>query len=461
MNERTDRSASDPVAEALGQILAKLETIDQRLTQVEADQQRVSTQGLPMGRPPVPPSEGNGPTAVAEPSAPTDERRGTMSRRNLITGGVTALGAAGVVALASATPAAAANGDAVVAGASTSASSATTVTGNVPNTATLAAVNTATGNAAGLYASAGGSANIGGFGAVVGDAASQPGVTGLSGSGTGVVAKSTSSYAVFAQTTSGETGIYSRTSTNLSYGAAIKGQAIQSPASGVLGINGSSGIGVSGFSDSGIGVNGKTTSGTALKGVSDNGFGLEVSAPRAQLRLTSLPARTAPTEDTSAHVRGDVVVDGAGILWFCTADGTPGTWRRLAGGTAAGAFHPLPSPVRIYDSRPGSVPFIGSKTSLSGNAARTIDTTANNSLVPVGATAVTMTVLLVNAANGNGNVTIWANGTTRPQANAMVWGTGSGRYCTMTTTAVDAAAKIQIAASASTDVVLDVIGYYR
>ena len=80
---------------------------------------------------------------------------------------------------------------------------------------------------------------------------------------------------------------------------------------------------------------------------------------------------------------------------------------------------------------------------------------------PAGATAVMLTVLLVNAANGNGNATVWANGVAKPQANTLVWGGSSGRFAATAVSAVDAQARIQVSASLETDVVIDVVGFYR
>ncbi len=105
----------------------------------------------------------------------------------------------------------------------------------------------------------------------------------------------------------------------------------------------------------------------------------------------------------------------------CTTDGTAGTWRKLAGPGTAGAFHVLPTPVRVYDSRMGTSPSQGPKTPLAANMARTLDLTVNTSTVPTGATAAMVNVLLVHAAVCNGNFTVWANGATRPLANTMVW----------------------------------------
>jgi hypothetical protein len=92
--------------------------------------------------------------------------------------------------------------------------------------------------------------------------------------------------------------------------------------------------------------------------------------------------------------------------------------------------------------------------------ARTLDLTVNKSTVPPGATAALVTILLVNAYIGNGNFTIWANGAARPLANTMVWGGNAQRFTATGVTALDPTAKAQVQASATTDLVLDVVGYY-
>jgi hypothetical protein len=192
-----------------------------------------------------------------------------------------------------------------------------------------------------------------------------------------------------------------------------------------------------------------------------NGPGLKVTADAAQLRLAVGAPRSAPTADAFAHVAGDIVWDSAGDLWLCTGSGTPGTWRKLAGPATSGAFHALPVPKRVYDSRPGTAPSIGPKSPLVPNTARTLDLTVNSSGVPKGAAAAVVNLLLVNAAAGNGNFTIWANGVARPAANNMVWGGSTGRFSSLAVSALDANAKCQVSSSVGTDFVLDVVGYYR
>ena len=158
---------------------------------------------------------------------------------------------------------------------------------------------------------------------------------------------------------------------------------------------------------------------------------------------------------SGTHAKGELYTDSEGSLWSCVGAGTPGTWRKLAGPATAGALHILATPVRIYDSRPATSPSQGPKRARAAHAA------VNSSHVPLGATAAMVNVLLVNAGAGNGNFTVWANDTTRPQANTLVWGGNAGRFATFAVTAVDAAAKVQVFASITTDLVLDVVGYLR
>jgi hypothetical protein len=167
-----------------------------------------------------------------------------------------------------------------------------------------------------------------------------------------------------------------------------------------------------------------------------------------------------PSRSSSAQA-GDLVVDSGRILWMCVANGTPGTWRRISGPAAAGAFHPLTTPIRVYDSRPGTQPAVGSKTPLAANVARPIDCSANGSGVPAGAIGVLATLLVVNTTKATGNLTLWANGIPVPATNNVLWTNAGDRASVLTYTGLDAAARCQVRANQTTDVVLDVVGYYR
>ncbi len=190
------------------------------------------------------------------------------------------------------------------------------------------------------------------------------------------------------------------------------------------------------------------------------GVGARITSNRNHIELQATAAQAPPSRAGSTPA-GALAMTTAGDLWYCAVSGTPGTWRRLSGPTTAGSFHVLPTPVRIYDSRPGTTPNVGAKTPLPANGTRALDLKANGSGVPAGATAALVTVLLVNAATGAGNFTIWRGGAAKPQANTLVWGGNAGRFTTTAVTALDANASVQVHASLRTNVVIDVVGYYR
>jgi len=202
--------------------------------------------------------------------------------------------------------------------------------------------------------------------------------------------------------------------------------------------------------------------GTGIVATSAVGKGVIAKSPRSQLTLLPYFANAMPpTESGGTSVAGELQVDGAGTLWYCATGGTPGTWRRLSGPAAAGAFHLLPAPARVYDSRPGTSPAIGPKTKLPAGGTRTLSLTANASGVPQDAVAAAVTCLLVNTTAGGGNFTIWAQGVAKPAANSMVWGGSAGRFSSPALTALGPSAQVQVSSSLATDFVLDVVGYYR
>jgi hypothetical protein len=167
--------------------------------------------------------------------------------------------------------------------------------------------------------------------------------------------------------------------------------------------------------------------------------------------------------DAPGSTSGVLFVDGAGDWWAAVADRAasngPGLWRKLAGPATAGQLHILPSPKRVYDSRPTEAPTaVGPKTPLAGNTARTIDTTANASGVPVTATAVlvNMTITKPQAA---GFATAWPAGPW-PGTSNINFAAGQD-IATTTVVGCGPNATIQIQANTITDFLLDVIGYYQ
>jgi hypothetical protein len=122
---------------------------------------------------------------------------------------------------------------------------------------------------------------------------------------------------------------------------------------GGIGVNGYSnhpnnGVGVWGQADgpNGTGVFAEATVGSGGVGLVANGTenGAWFGGGHAAVWLVP---RTVAGPATDASVKGEVLVDSDGVMWLCTADGTPGTWIRISHG---GARY-LASPQRAYDSR--------------------------------------------------------------------------------------------------------------
>jgi hypothetical protein len=70
-----------------------------------------------------------------------------------------------------------------------------------------------------------------------------------------------------------------------------------------------------------------TGSDTAVAGVSDKGIGGFFAGKQAPIRLAAAGTAGAPT--SGLHHRGELYVDSAGVLFYCTTDGTPGTWKQV------------------------------------------------------------------------------------------------------------------------------------
>lgn len=189
-----------------------------------------------------------------------------------------------------------------------------------------------------------------------------------------------------------------------------------------------------------------------------------LASAKAQVYLTStvLPGLEDPTTRTDSHLAGELYYDRFKNLWFCVTSGIPGTWRKIAGPSTAGALTVLPTPVRVYDSRPAFPPAIGTKSPLVASTARACDLKANSSGVPAGATAalVSLTATGTTGAFG-GFLSIYRNGIAWPGTSSLNW-SGPGQTTAVTTlTAVDSASLCALYANVATDVIVDVLAYYR
>lgn len=267
---------------------------------------------------------------------------------------------------------------------------------------------------------------------------------------------------------------------------AVRGDAGRVTRSGGIGVEGIGAIGVSGsvpLGSVGTGtfwefvgvrassvVDGTPPPGSMIAGVSagaPKGYGVVAQGGLSALYL--LGFQVGPPQRGAAGFVGMVDTDSSGGLWHCVANGTPGTWRQLSGPDTAGAFHPI-TPTRVYDSRtaapaPGRLA-AGETRTVSVADGRDLATGAVSvtGLVPAGATAITCNVTVVGTA-GAGFVTLNPGGTTAVTAATVNWSAAGQILNNGVVAKIAADRTVTLVAGgsggASTDVVVDVTGYFR
>ncbi len=152
-----------------------------------------------------------------------------------------------------------------------------------------------------------------------------------------------------------------------------------------------------------------STDGPALRTRSINGPALRLFADR-----TDVPTVAAD----GSFIAGDLLTDTSGRLWYCTASGSPGSWRLVSGYASAGTFCPV-VPFRAYDSRkPQPIP-----GPLAAGNNRVIDVSKSrnpvtgaviaNDAIPVGSMAVAINLTITDTAGSGG----WLGVTTAVQLN--------------------------------------------
>lgn len=259
------------------------------------------------------------------------------------------------------------------------------------------------------------------------------------------------------------------------------GFGVSATSSDSMGVNAAGGTyGVQGFGPT-AGVYGVSLVGRALDGAGVDGCSVDAAdygfrnrtAGKAVLHLSPVirggGERLAPAARTDAHLRGEVDIDTNGDLWLCTAAGTPGTWRKLSGPAAAGAFHAV-TPGRVYDSR---VPDPGPIAPLVAGQERTIDVAGRRQLttgtveladfVPAGATAIAANVTVVDTVSA-GFLTANPGGVHAVGAATVNWSATGQILNNGVILTVDANRRLNVIAGgspgASTHFVVDVTGYF-
>ncbi|HUV17809.1 MAG TPA: hypothetical protein VMW33_04945 [Ilumatobacteraceae bacterium] len=197
---------------------------------------------------------------------------------------------------------------------------------------------------------------------------------------------------------------------------------------------------------------------------------LAIASSGAHVRLLA-GAVTGPTPGD--HVAGELYVDKDGTLWFTvpaptTTDATAVRFVKLAGTPTSGSFHAI-DPQRAYDSRQAAYTVTGP---LAPNTNRVIsvadghDTNGGavttSDVVPVGATAVQINVTAANMTAPN-FLSVTAGDKTSTNTSLLNWSPGDIQIANSITVPLDADRQIRVYngnQTGSTDVIIDVFGYY-
>lgn len=371
-----------------------------------------------------------------------DEDAVEHSRRTFFSRTAMAAAAAAVTGVAIAHEAKAANGDTMLVGTSHTASATTTISGG--GSLVVTGGNSTTVNG---YTTSISGVNTSGVG-VAGSATFGVGVAGTAGNGIGVFGQATDDY-----------------------GTAFRGEAI---GNGVVGVGvyvaGTSARGMSAISDGDNAVAvygwhfGTGNPGTGVVGISDTGIGVigygstvDFHADGTGRVLLSSAGAVGPT---TTGDRGTIARDASGNFWTAVADDT---WRKVSGPGTAGALHLLASPTRVYDSRVGKTPAVGTKAPLTSGS-RSIDCTANSSGVPATARGVIVNVtVLWSSASGYVAITPGGAGDTGT-SNANSPGIG-GKTASLAIVACGTGARagkidVSVGPGGSFDFIVDVTGYF-
>lgn len=169
----------------------------------------------------------------------------------------------------------------------------------------------------------------------------------------------------------------------------------------------------------------------------------------------------APSGSTAALL-GDVYADGNGVLYYCTAAGTPGTWVRLTGPGTAGAFTAI-TPTRVYDSRLSGGRLSNGQTRVVSvangiNVSTGAVTTPN--LVPAGASAIQYNLTVVDTT-GSGYLQVAPGDAAAITSSSINWTATGQIIANGLMVKLDASRQVKaFAMIGSTNFIVDVLGYY-
>jgi hypothetical protein len=227
-----------------------------------------------------------------------------------------------------------------------------------------------------------------------------------------------------------------------------------------------------------------TAGGAAIHAQTNSGGGhgipieVESASGVSALSLQTVTSSVGPPTSGS-HIAGEIYQDVHATLWYCIAGSTgpsdPGTWTNLSAGKR---FFPLPAPSRVFDSRfgqpnnpsngntQGSLTFTNPPPSA---ASRTIDcrwdySTGGAIDLNIASAKALLINLTVVPVSGVGALAVYATGASQPNSSSINWSPGAVVLANGTTTACNNSQHVDVAivatAGASTDFIIDVVGYY-
>jgi hypothetical protein len=215
--------------------------------------------------------------------------------------------------------------------------------------------------------------------------------------------------------------------------------------------NSPAGTGVIGFAPDGIGTAGLSNTGLGVVGLSINNADI-VALGSGVIGLNSHLPALPPTLGT--YVTGDLARDDGGNLFVCVEGGSPGSWRKLAGPTTAGAFSAI-SPQRVYDSR------VGPKITTNEERVISVATTpAGAGVVPTGALAAAITLTVTETEDVGGFLAVRPAGTAYAGTSSINWFGPGQNIATTVLSALGGDRGLTVRGFNRTHFIVDVTGYF-
>lgn len=204
------------------------------------------------------------------------------------------------------------------------------------------------------------------------------------------------------------------------------------------------------------------------------GIAVRAEGTRAALLLEPVAA---PTPTTGTHEVGEMRMGPGGEVLVCSVPGTPGRWRRLVAAAPfydnglpgaygwAGSMNLMPTPFRMFDSRPGQPPPQGGEGKLEPATDEVIQIAAlgapgnGGHVVATGSVGVVCTIT-VTETEGSGYVKAFPTGVTPPNTSVLNWFASGQTFATTTIVRLDTEGRMTVRLGSNrSHVLVDIIGF--